>query len=210
MLTYTTDKKRSKSNHSDPADAFAALDINEDGMVKPYDAFADEGHPPLFIYHPSRPKAEKNVSEACKTFLDPFAELEEDGYKNEQIKNICEKRLDRFIYVHHRYPTVGPIACLGPAGVGKSSAMNCLLHQLGAAPESDSAHRGTNLVHEFSAAYSYQTALCRVSAPFLREHQVETLIRKHCNNIFAFLDPSDDLEDEENEDLQKKYDTGVD
>lgn len=209
LLTVMIGVKRIKTSKTTADIIPTTLHMNEDGQVAPYDAFSAEGRPPLAIYHPSFKTAESLVSKVCNGFLQSVCEARETGYVNDDIDRICSGKLKDFLRVQDRYPYVKPIACLGPAGVGKSSGMNCILNQPGAAHESDAAHRGTNLVHEFLSSWTQQTSAYKVAAAYYRPAQVEKLVRKHCQNIFGFLDQAEELEEDEVNELQKRYETGI-
>ena len=207
-LTSNVGNKRFKS---DEADVLTKLNINADGYVNPYDSFKSEGRPRLAIYHPKFQKVEKLVTQVCDEFLAVVEQLREQGYQNEEIERICVQHVKVFRLPHHKYPKIGPIALLGPSGIGKSSFVNCLFDQRGAALESDSTHRGTNVVHEYARAPASQLALYQVAAVYHRESQIETTVKQHCRNIFNYIKRSEDDDEEEDEaDLQESYTTGID
>ena len=211
VLISPTGDKRMKVKQSDYTDGLASLSFNEDGKVAPYNSFASEGRPCLGIYNRSFTEAEKMAFVICQKFLEVLDQLKQEGYSNPEIENICDNNLKQFLCVRDCYPSIDPVACLGAAGHGKSSFMNCILNQLGAAHESDSGQRGTNIVHEFSAMCKGQTEKYRVAAPYYDEAQIDSLVRKHCQNIFTYLhhQTDDDYNEDEVEELRKKYDTAT-
>ena len=84
-----------------------------------------------------------------------------------------------------------------------------MLDNRGAAHESDGTKRGTNVVHEYSAAKTNQKALFEVGAFYYTEDQVETLVKTYCDSIFQFLSQRDELEEDEVDDLQKQFDNSI-
>jgi GTPase Era involved in 16S rRNA processing len=140
--------------------------------------------------------------------------VKENGFHNEQIDRICDSIDKQYRVPLVNYPSVQPVACLGPAGVGKSSTINSILHQRGAAAESDSSQRGTNLIHEFSAAPATQMARFVVAACYFSDRQIENLVVTHCDNIFAYLKQreieGDDEDAEDDEESRRPYDAAID
>ncbi|KAK3719647.1 hypothetical protein LTR37_004184 [Vermiconidia calcicola] len=210
---YQVGNKRIKTEHLTNVEIFSKLTLDKSGKVIPYDAFKYEGRPHLAIYHSSFTEVEKLVRKVCTDFESIVKELKDSGYQNEEINNICEHDLRALREPRNKYPSVPPTSCLGPAGVGKSSSMNCFLDQSGAAPESDSAQRGTSLVHIFCHPSKKQTALFQVSATYSRDSQIESLLQKHCRNIFACLEQggnSDEDDEDDGDEPQKKFNTALD
>ena len=110
-------------------------DLTEDGKVPGYNAAKAEGRPRLAIYHPSFKIAEAQVKEVCAMFTDVVVQLEAEHYFNEEIRAIVDHNMSEVRNPIARYPVVKPVACYGPSGVGKSSAMNSILNQKKAAAE---------------------------------------------------------------------------
>lgn len=141
-----------------------------------------------------------------------FAQLKADGYSNPEIEAICKILDKKYTNVKDRYPAIAPVACLGPSGVGKSSTINSILHQVGVAYESDASTRGTNLVHEFAMPSSDQTSLFLVAAPYLRYQQIRTVVKQHLRNVVWHLGVDEEIdgaEDLERDDLEQKYNTAI-
>ena len=96
-------------------DAFTTPIIDEDGFVTPYDAVS-EGRPHLAIYHESFTKVEDLASKVCNDFTEIVLKLrEEAGYRNDEVDYICDHNLKIYLFPRQRYPSIGPISCLGPA-----------------------------------------------------------------------------------------------
>lgn len=134
-----------------------------------------------------------------------------DGYTNVEIDSICEVLQKKYTNVKERYPTIAPVACLGPSGVGKSSTINSILHQVSVAYESDSSSRGTNLVHEFAAPTLDQTSMFKVVAPYLRPDQIAIVVQRHVTAILTYLGADEGItDDSEIDDLERKYNTAID
>ena len=208
-LTTTVGTKRLKLHQTKVDKIFSDLSINEDGKVARYDAFTTEERPRLAIYHPGFKETEKMISTICDDFLRVQSELKAAGYHNDEIEHICDSLSKRYLILSGRYPLVPPVACLGPSGVGKSSTINSILHQVGAAYESDSPSRGTNLVHEFSMPFKFGTAMFQVAAPYLWQNQIETIVAQHWASIMTYHGEAEDLEEAEVDDIQRKYDTAI-
>ena len=199
-------KKRTKSSK----DAGSTSDTH----VAPYDAFKQEGRPKLAIYHPSFAQAEQLVTTVCDDFFDAFMELQRQGYSDEELENICNTLRKMFRQPQTQYAAVLPIACLGPAGVGKSSAVNSMISQQAVAVESDWGSRGTNVVHEYKAAKPGQMSRYVVEVRYAKEKQIRNLVKKHCKAALAFQnlthDQTRDMMKDELDDMQARYDTAID
>ena len=148
------------------------------------------------------------IFQMCNNYLQVAAVVKAAGYRNDEIDRICEQLKRKYLHVKERYPAVAPVACLGPSGVGKSSTTNSIFHQIGAAYESDSPGRGTNLVHEFTAPSTYGTALFQVAAPYLRENQIRDLVTLHYGNVLEYLS-LEEAEKSDDDSTQRKYDTAI-
>lgn len=149
ILTILSDSKRRKMTVRDG---------------RPYDAFVIEGRPCLAIYSPAFEKSEQPMFQINDEFLRILAETEATGYSNPEIEYFRKLLRDKYLYVKSRYPSIAPVACLGPSGVGKSSTTNSIFNQAGVAHETSSDSRGTNLVHEYSEPGTYQTSMFEVAA----------------------------------------------
>lgn len=184
------------------------------GWIEPYDAFKSEGRPRLAIYHPSFEKTENMVTRVCDGFEAVFKQCRDGGYCDPQIETIVEKSLRTMRYPPNKYPSVQSVGFLGPAGVGKSSGMNCYVSMQAAAVENDLGARGTNVVHEYSNAMPMQIPNFLVRVRYLRLDQIKKLIRGHCHNIFEHINLShatlEELEEDEIKDMKEKHDTGLD
>ncbi|EMC91006.1 hypothetical protein BAUCODRAFT_161054 [Baudoinia panamericana UAMH 10762] len=183
------------------------------GRVPRYNAINEEGRPNLAIYHPSFAIAEGLVTTVCNDFIDVVKQLKESGYTDPEVESICDKSLKRWREPRHTYPDVGPVAFLGPAGVGKSSALNCILNQEAVAVESDSGTRGTALVHEYKDSKMDQPELYAVDVYYKHTKTVESLVERHCKAIVDLLNmPDEDLADmdaEERVEARQKHDTAL-
>lgn len=143
------------------------------------------------------------MTRVCQNFSSVFERLKrDDGYENEALDNVCSNLRALSIV---KYPPVGPVACLGPAGIGKSSMINSVLSQKLTAPEHDGDERGTYVVHEYPGPLCEQCSPYLVEIPYRSMQVIKTLcIRHQTTNPL----PSDEL-DEEEEEAQKKYHTAL-
>lgn len=185
------------------------MKVGPDGEVIGYDAEAED-RPRLAIYHPSFKAAERTISDICSDLMTTVEQVKAD-YDCEfpEIDHICEHNLKPFLTPQAEYPLVGPIALLGSAGIGKSSFTGCILDSRGAAPESDGTKRGTSVVHEYCAAPANQKSLFQVGAIYFTKSQVETLVKTHCDKIFTYLDESEELEEDDLNELQRQYENAT-
>jgi hypothetical protein len=175
--------------------------------VLPYDS-SHEKLPSYAYYHPDFQSTEVSYPAIIDEFLGAYEEVKAEGYYDGDISRICDD-LRQLAEPEDHYPPIKPVACFGPAGVGKSSAINCLLDQQGTAIESDS-NRGTNLVHEFRKYQPRHMSKYVVTACYRNDKQIEILVNKHCEGIFLFLNESDECDEEDRYDeMQKNYSTGV-
>lgn len=198
--------KRLKAEPQMPVDPLGSLDIGEDGTVIPYNP-SREARPRCAAYHPEFSKVEALVVHVTKTSLQAIEQAIADGLRDDEIERIYGA-LTNLCSLESKYPSVRPVAIFGPAGVGKSNTINSALNQKAAA-ESDSANRGTNLVHEYSAPTSQQLAKYEIAARYLAGRGLSNFVVGHCDSIFDFLDREADSEEEEGglEDLQQSYET---
>ncbi len=202
--------KRFKPNRADDTDvieALTTLELDKNGKVPPYDPIF-EGRPQYAIYHPDFRTTELLLSEICNSVLNAYKQLEDGGYSNEEIERLFARKLRKLATPQWNYPSIKPVACLGAAGVGKSSAINSILHERDAAFVSES-DRGTNLVHEFSKSHTNQLSKYRVAARYLSPKQIELFVQFHCGNIFTYLEKKDDCDEDEDTELQAKYNTAI-
>ena len=137
-----------------------------------------------------------------------MVELKAVGYHNAEIEQICAK-LGRYEHVRDRYPDIAPVAFLGASGVGKSSTTNSILHQNGVSHETDSASRGTNIVHEYAMPCTFQTSMFQVSAPYLRESQIANLVHNHYQSILAHLLAVEDDDTDDMQETRQDYETAL-
>jgi len=234
LLTRATAKKRIKTGDEGMIMGRSSSSTNDavpSSSVAPYDAFAAEGRPKLAIYHPNFAKLEKLVTGVCDDFIDIFTQLQAQGSINDEIAKICKVTLIECRKPNERYPGVRPVACLGPAGVGKSSSVNCMISEQAVATEvgsesivlrgwplifqqSDLGGRGTNVVHEYTAPRARQEALYQVEFRYANRKQIKIIVRGHCSAVLILLglthDQRQELEPDELADMQAKHDTGLD
>ncbi|KAK5172650.1 uncharacterized protein LTR77_002770 [Saxophila tyrrhenica] len=200
--------KRLRLNGPNTATTLTPPTLDKKGKVLPYDP-KSEGRPQYAMFHQDFPKTERLASALCNAFLTKFTNAQSHGFSNDRIERICEGMKRRWIRPQERYPTVKPVALLGPAGVGKSSAINSLLHERDAAYENGSAGRGTNLVHQFSAPPADQVARYCVAAVYMTMKELSTFVQDHCDNIFAYLEKQHDDDDEDIDAFQAAYATAI-
>lgn len=154
------------------------------------------------------------VTKTCDGFISEYNKVKEDGYNNPEMEKIVTKTFLAWRYPPNRYPSVHPVGFLGPAGVGKSSGINCYVSQQAAAVENDSGSRGTNVVHEYSAARTEQVEVFCVIVRYLGRMQIEKLIQKHYRHIMGYKtltrESSGEHDEDELKDMKQKHDTGVD
>ncbi|KAK4550571.1 hypothetical protein LTR36_000150 [Oleoguttula mirabilis] len=205
--------KRTKFDHAATSVTAAPQEgkLTADGMVPGYNAAKQEGRPRLAMYHPSFKVAEKMVMDICDEFRNVAHEVGAGGYSNPELEVISEgaSGLKHYRSLPERYPSVRPVGCLGSSGVGKSSFLNSILSQKKAALESGD-DRGTYVVHEYMSSQRLQAALYEVHVPYLRSSQIKKLVEKHFENIVAYQDCNDDLDDGEKDELQGKSETALD
>ena len=176
--------------------------------MPPYDVRSQEQRPFLAIYSPSFEKAEECVTTVVKDFLAIHDKIQADGYDNEAVARVCDE-LRKFQTLTKHYKPIGPVACLGPAGVGKSSTINSILSQKMAAPEHDGDERGTYVVHEYLGPLPTQVTPYAVEVPFRDTHTVDALVIRHQNNIIKAQLPEEELDEDVDDDLEQKSDTAI-
>ncbi|SMY21615.1 unnamed protein product [Zymoseptoria tritici ST99CH_1A5] len=185
--------------------------LDEEGRVPGYNINA-EPLPLLAIFHPSFKLAEKDATTACDLVINVFEELVAGGYRNDEVAVVCGDRgLAACRNPSEFYPEIGPVAVLGPAGSGKSSAINSMLSQKKAAFEHDGDDRGTYVPAEYCAPQQDQTTPYRLVAIYYSVDEIERSIVASFGDIRAMLvEPDEDsLDDSEDEVLKQKFDTAV-
>ncbi|KAK4580316.1 hypothetical protein LTR86_000519 [Recurvomyces mirabilis] len=186
-------------------------DADEHGMVAPYDALQHEGRPRFAAYCLSFKAVEDGLVALCKDFEVLYGELKANGFDHPDLENVVSKQLSALRDINAQYPTTGPVACLGPTGIGKSSTMCSLLGQKNVAPDSGSAQRGTSLPHEYAKAREGQTDKYEVSAVVCSNGQMFMLVQMHVKSIMDCLYiEAEEVDSGEIEDCQKKYRTALD
>lgn len=165
--------------------------------------------PRLGVYHQSFKAAEILISDSCSEFLRVYKETKASGYLNTAIDNVCTE-IQNYSSPSKHYPKVGPVACLGPAGAGKSTTINSILGQADVAIENDGQERGTYVVHEYCGQRRGQISKFFVVVTFHPPEILSEIVEIHCNNIEQYLsDEMDDEEKSEDVELLNKYNTAV-
>jgi GTP-binding protein EngB required for normal cell division len=209
--TPTTPGKRFRAGDVGETDIITKLAIGEDGTVATYDAFKIEGQPHLAYYCRSFPKVEELVTKVATIFLEAADQQATKGFQHIEIFNICKEDLVQLLKVQDLYPKFGPVALLGPAGAGKCSLINALLHEAGIAIESDGVQRGAvrtwfpnSLRHTHDKR---QGSRWRCLSMTSRKFAI--WVQRHCKHIFECLKKIDDLDGEEGDALQVSYTAGI-
>ena len=159
------------------------MDNFDDDCFAGYDV-ETESLPGLAYYHPSFEQGEKEVARACDVFIDAYEELSSTGYHNPEIAYVCgEDGLASCEDLSRYYALVRPIVVLGPAGSGKSSALNSLLSQSSVAFEHDGEDRGTYVIHEYRSMHPRQTQSCHVEVPYYTRPEIEKMVETHADDI---------------------------
>ncbi|KAK5155512.1 hypothetical protein LTS14_005773 [Recurvomyces mirabilis] len=184
-----------------------------DGHVTAYDAFKTEILPKLAVYHPSFELVEELLTGTCDDLRTLYHNLKASGFVNAEIELILEGDKGSIKSLRNpasHYAPVKPAALYGPSGVGKSSTTNSILGFKKAAFE-NSSDRGTYVPTEFRAASGSQEAPWEIHVPFLSRSQTQFMVRHHVANIFERIDcDEDEVEQEDMEDLESRYTTGLD
>lgn len=184
------------------------LDTN--GRVPKYDA-NKEGLPPRGAYCSDFGLAEGIVTKACDIVSDAYAEAKLDGYYNEAIEHVCGPAgLAGCRNPSDLYDVPGPVAALGPAGSGKSSAMNSIMSQQKVAFEHDGDDRGTYLVHEYRSATPDQISIYRVVATYYSGKDIQRDIIVYYGHVNAviFEDSNETVDDNEGA-MDQQYKTAL-
>ncbi|KAK4580321.1 hypothetical protein LTR86_000524 [Recurvomyces mirabilis] len=188
-------------------------DDDDDGNVSGYDAFKIEALPKLSVYHPSFEIVEKLVTGSCEDLRKIYHNLKTKGFVNAEIELILEGDKGSIKSLRNpasHYAPVKPAALYGPSGVGKSSTTNSILGFKKAAFE-NSSDRGTYVPTEFRAASGSQEAPWEIHVPFLSSSQTKFIVSHHVANIFERIGcDEDEVEQEDMEDLEQRYTTGLD
>lgn len=162
--------------------------------------------PPLSPYHPSFKQAQERITKICRDFFKAAQDCSEKfGYSDKAVENIVAELT--MLHVPAKcFRKVGPIVCLGPAGVGKSSTINALLGTKSAALELDGTETGTYVVHEYKGEHPDQVHRYHVEVVFHSRSVIKSRVRKHCEIIERFRSTDSASADEgEDEDLEDKY-----
>jgi hypothetical protein len=206
-----TKRTATHSNAVSTQYSLTEVELNEASCVPGYDVMSEE-RPRLAAFCPNFPMAEQETTRACDSVIDEYAELVRTrGYENEEIAVVCgEDGLQACRVPSIFYPKIGPIAVLGPAGSGKSSAVNSILSQKKAAFEND-GDRGTYVPHEYRSAQHDQTSPYRVVATYYPEPEVNKSIVGAFGDIRAMLAEFEEDADDESEDnmLQQRCETAL-
>lgn len=128
--------KKTKVSHNAtaPTQSMQMKEPVDPTMRPPYSAEKVEALPKIAIYHEGFKKAEDLVTRTCTQFSHTYNILyEKAGYTNPDIERLGKQLMNCRPASH--YPTIKPVACLGAAGAGKSSSINCILDQEGLARE---------------------------------------------------------------------------
>lgn len=184
-----------------------ALDTN--GRVPGYDV-SKEQFPSCGFYLPAFRQVEAIVTRACDMVSDAYAEAKKpNGYSNEAIDIVCGSLAGCRI-PSALYPVSGPVAVLGPAGSGKSSATNSIMSQQKVAFEHDGDDRGTYLVHEYRSAPADQLSKYRVVATYYSSHDIKRDVVAYFSDINAKLfEDSDQPSDDSESALEQKFHTAL-
>lgn len=199
--------KRLKPEPQPELDPVSILKVGNNGKVIPYDP-STEKRPAFPAYHPEFSRTEAFAANIVKTALRAWEKAKTSGVEKDEIERIC-KALEKYRSVQPSYPPVRHVAFFGPAGIGKSTTINSTLNQRAAA-ESDSADRGTNLVHEYVAPSSKQLSRYVVSAKYLAGRQLASFVEQHCARVYDFLDQEESGGDGDDvEELRQALDTSL-
>ena len=196
-IAFTASRVQSFGSTSDP----------KTGKVFPFDPAQHESRPKLGPFHPSFALAESGVRKVIETFLEIYDEQVSEGYGNDALPKVVEKRLRPFADVRKHYPPSGPVACLGSAGDGKSTTTNNVLGSETIAPESGGNTRGTSVPHEYISASPQQTDRFVVTA--VTPKDITTVVSRHVDNIITYKTLNrKEWEEGEDEEYLRKYHTG--
>ncbi|KAF7186064.1 hypothetical protein HII31_12591 [Pseudocercospora fuligena] len=159
--------------------------------------------PNLAVYLPAFGQAERLITQLVEGLLDSIAKIkDEEGYENEELDNACAPTGDGLESCRNpsdRYPTVGPTACVGATGKGKSSTINSVTEQRKAAYEHTDGKRGTYMPHEFAPPLVTQTADYHVEVVYCDEATIVSLVKRFVLYIVEHKDHEEGEEDEEDE-----------
>ncbi|CAK1361178.1 unnamed protein product [Cercospora beticola] len=183
--------------------------LSDIGDVSPYD-LATEERPRLAVYCDSFSKAENGVGRIIQKFIRTHENLRAKKYHDQAISRVCDTLAELAVLSHH-YKAMGPVACLGAAGVAKSSTVNSIMSKKMLAIEHGGHERGTYVVHEYLGPHPAQKTPYYVLVLFHSEQTVKSLVRRHCGILLQKSEDSDDGEEQEEADeLGQKQGTAVD
>ncbi|CAK3861188.1 Hypothetical predicted protein [Lecanosticta acicola] len=163
-----------------------------------------QGFPRLACYLPDFKEAEGLVEFVCDKFIAGAQEIKKQGYVNEEIDVVCDD-LAACRSAEDQYGKVGPVACLGTTGKGKTSTISSLLDDPDAGFASGGSKRGTYISHEYCAASPDEAADLVVELFYLSSDRIKTQVKEFVANILRYLqlrsgedeDGSDDELDED-------------
>ncbi|EME85768.1 uncharacterized protein MYCFIDRAFT_171648 [Pseudocercospora fijiensis CIRAD86] len=177
--------------------------------------------PNLAVYLPAFGQAEQLIAQIVDGLLDNIAKVKkEEGYENEELDNACGTAGDGLESCRNpsdRYPSVGPTACVGATGKGKSSTINSVTEQRKAAYEHTGGKRGTYMPHEFAPPLITQTADYNLEVVYCDETTIVNLVKRFVISIFEHKeleeegeeDEEDEKDDDEKEMIEMKKNTAV-
>ncbi|KXT05922.1 hypothetical protein AC578_377 [Pseudocercospora eumusae] len=173
-------------------------------------SMARSDFPNLAVYLPAFGKAERLITQLVESLVDSVAKIkQEEGYENEELDNACSSVRDGLESCRNpsdRYPSVGPTACVGATGKGKSSTINSVTEQRKAAYEHTGGKRGTYIPHEFAPPLITQTADYHVEVMYCDETAIIGLVKRFVLYILKHKELEEGEEDEEDEEDEKDDD----
>lgn len=156
-----------------------------------------DGFPQLACFLPIFKEAEELVTWICEQFIEEVKQLKDEGYHNEEIDIVCDD-LETCRYPPDKYASVGPVACLGTTGKGKTSCISSILDEDEAEFASGGTKRGTYVSHEYHGATSSQICDSLVKIFYLSNEGMQKQAKKFLSDILRRLTskPGEDSEDE--------------
>ncbi|KAF1827424.1 uncharacterized protein K489DRAFT_16058 [Dissoconium aciculare CBS 342.82] len=160
------------------------------------------GPPRLAAYCPTFRQTEDLVAFTVNKLTRAHENISQElAFSDEAIKYVCNEELVRVRRPQNLYPVYGSVACLGPAGAGKSSTVNSLLGKDTVAIEHDGGDRGTYVVHEYHGSHRNQETAFHVVITFRSPSAVDKLVKQHYDIIRRYLASQD--ENSADEDLSR-------